>query len=171
MKVLSSLALTLTIAFGAAADASALDEHKAAYAGGTLALPGGSQARVEGHLDLSDPQALVFVSDGSPALRIQYSSIHDLEFGQKVRRRVAAATGTTALLGPLGALAFTMKKREHFLTVVYTDDRGVNQVAILELGKDVVRSTLLTIEERSGTVVEYQDQDARNWRSVPGVRQ
>ena len=62
------------------------------------------------------------------------------------------------------ALAFTLKKREHYLTVVYTDDRGLNQVAVLELGKRVVRSTLLTIEERSGTVLEYQDEDARNWR-------
>ena len=47
-------------------------------------------------------------------------------------------------------MAFTLKKREHFLTVVFTDDRGVNQVAVLELGKNVVRSTLLTIEERAG---------------------
>ena len=62
------------------------------------------------------------------------------------------------------SVGFSLKKREHFLTVVFTDDRGVNQVAVLELGKNVVRSTLLTIEERSGTVVEYQDEQARNWR-------
>jgi hypothetical protein len=63
-----------------------------------------------------------------------------------------------------------MTKREHYLTVVYRDDRGVDQVAVLELGKNVVRSTLLTLEARSGTVVEYQDEHARNWRP-PGVRQ
>jgi hypothetical protein len=61
-------------------------------------------------------------------------------------------------------LAFTAKKREHYLTVVYTDDRGLNQVAILELGKDIVRSTLVAVETRSGTTVEYQDEHARNWR-------
>ena len=160
MKRMLPRAFTLTMVFAALSDVSALDEHKAGYAGGNLSLFNDSQALVEGHLDLSDQHALVFVVDGSPALRIQYSSIHDLEFGQKVRRRVATATGTTALLGPLGALAFTLKKREHFLTVVFTDDRGVNQVAVLALGKKVVRSTLLTIEERSGIIVEY-----------PGVRQ
>jgi len=165
MTRLLPLALILTMVFAAVSDVSALDGHKAAYAGGTLALFNDSQTRVEGHLDLSDPQALVLVVDGSSVLRVQYSSIHDLEFGQKVRRRVAAATGTTALLGPLGALAFTMTKREHYLTVVYRDDRGVDQVAVLELGKNVVRSTLLTLEARSGTVVEYQDEHARNWRS------
>jgi hypothetical protein len=163
MKHLLSLALTLMVS-AAVSDVSALDAHKAAYTGGTLALFNDSQARVEGHLDLSDPQALVFVAEGRSALRIQYSSIQDLEFGQKVQRRVAAATGTTALLGPPGALAFTMKKREHYLTVVFTDDHGVNQVAILELGKNVVRSSLLTIEARSGTAIEYQDEHARTWR-------
>jgi hypothetical protein len=168
MKRLLSVALTLTILLPAASPVSALDEHKVAYAGGTLALVNDSRARVEGHLDLSDPQALVFVAGGNSALRIQYASIQDLEFGQKVRRRVAAASGTTALLGPLGALAFTMKKREHYLTVVYTDDSGVNQVAVLELGKNVVRSTLSIIEARSGTVVEYQDSQLAR---TAGVRQ
>jgi hypothetical protein len=168
MKRLLPLGLTLAMVSAAVTHLSALDENKAAYAGGTIPLFDNSQARVEGHLDLSDPRALVFVADnvplGSSALRIRYSSIQDLEFGQKVRRRVAAATGGTALLGPLGALAFTLKHREHFLTVVYTDDRAVNQVAILELGKNIVRSALLDIEARSGTVVEYQDEHARNWR-------
>ena len=165
MKLLLPLSVSLAMVF--AAELSALDQNKAAYAGGTLALVNNRHIRVEGHLDLSDPQALVFVADSvqrNRLLRIEYSSIHDLEFGQKVRRRVAVATGSTVVLGPLGALAFTAKKREHYLTVVYTDDRGLNQVAVLELGKRVVRSTLLTIEERSGTVLEYQDEDARNWR-------
>jgi hypothetical protein len=123
--------------------------------------------RVEGRLDLSDPQALVFVADrvppGSVRLRIPYSSICDLQFGQKVRRRPAAATASTVLLGPMGLLAFPAKKREHYLTVVYTDDRGLSQVAVLELGKDVVRSTLMTVGERSGTAIEHQDADTRNW--------
>jgi hypothetical protein len=174
LKPLLPLALTLTMMFAGVSELSALDEDKAAYAGGTIALFNGSHAPVKGRLDLSDPNALVFVADnvapGSSSLRIQYSSIHDLEFGQKVRRRVAAATGSTALLGPIGALAFAAKKREHYLTVVYTDDCGLNQVAILRLGKGVVRSTLVTIEARSRTAVEYQDEHACNWRSIAAPR-
>lgn len=168
MKPLFTLGLTLTMMFVGISELSALDENKAAYAGGTIARFNDSHAPVEGRLDFSDPNALVFVADnvarGSSSLRIQYSSIHDLEFGQNVRRRVAAATASTALFGPIGALAFAAKKREHYLTVVYTDDRGLNQVAILELGKGVARSTVITIEARSGTAVEYQDEHARNWR-------
>jgi hypothetical protein len=157
MKRLLTLPLTLTIVFAGGSELSAVDENKAAYAGGTVALLNDSHARHEGHLDLSDPHALVFVADfphGSSSLRIQYSSIHDLEFGQKVRRRVVAATSSTVLLGPLGALAFMAKSREHYLTVVYTDEGGLNQVAILELGKKVVRSALSTIEARSGMAIE-----------------
>lgn len=168
MKVLLPFSLSLMLVFAASSKLSALDQNKAAYAGGTVAAFNDRHGRVEGHLDLSDAHALVFVGDNGPqgqsVLRIEYSSIHDVEFGQKVRRRVAAATGSTALMGPLGALAFTMKKREHYLTVVYTDDRGLNQVVVLELGKNVVRSTLLTVEERSGIVVESQDERARRWR-------
>jgi hypothetical protein len=160
MKLLLPFLLSLTLVVAVSPKLSALDQDKAAYAGGTVALFNEGHGRVEGRLDLSDPQALVFVGNGPQGqrvLRIEYSSIHDVEFGQKVRRRVAAATASTAVLGPLGALAFTLKKREHYLTVVYSDHRGLDQVVILQLGKNVVRSTLLTVEARSGIVVESQD--------------
>jgi hypothetical protein len=168
MNRLLPLTVMLAMVSADTSELSALEKSKAAYAGGTIAVFNDLPARIEGHLDLGDPHALVFVpnpaSPTRPLLRIRYSSIHDLEFGQKVRRRIAAATVGTALFGPIGALAFAAKKREHYLTVLFTDDRGLNQVAILELGKHVVRSTLGTIEARSGTVVEYQDEAARRWR-------
>jgi hypothetical protein len=168
MKRLSGLVLTLTIVFAGVPELSALDGNKAVYAGGTITLFNSSHARVEGRVDLTDPHALVFVAGDllqrRSSLRIPYSTIQDLEFRQKVRRRLATAVGSTALLGPIGALAFTAKKRQHYLTVVYTDERGLNQVAVLELGKDIVRSTLVAVETRSGTTVEYQDEHARNWR-------
>ena len=156
MKFLLPFSVSLTIVFATGSELSALDQNKAAYAGGTITALNQWPGRVEGRLDLSDPEALVFVADSverNASLRIEYSSIHDLESGQKVRRRVAAATGITVVLGPVGALAFAMKRREHYLTVVYTDDRGLNQVAVLELGKDIVRSTLLTTEKRWGVVI------------------
>jgi hypothetical protein len=167
MKVLLPFAVTLTMVLVAASELSAIDQNKVAYAGGTITTLNQLQARVEGRLDLSDPHALVFIADtyrGHSSLRIEYSSIHDVEFGQKVRRRVAAATVSTVVLGPLGALAFAMKKREHYLTVVYSDHRRLYQVAVFELGKSVARATLLTIEERSRMAVDYQDEHARNWR-------
>ena len=53
------------------------------------------------------------------------------------------------------------KKRKHFLTIGYKDADGKDQVAVLELGKDIVRTTLPIVETRSGKKIEYQDDDAR----------
>lgn len=35
------------------------------------------------------------------------------------------------------------------------------QAVVLELGKDIVRTTLTVVETRSGKEIEYQDDDAR----------
>lgn len=45
------------------------------------------------------------------------------------------------------------------LTGNFTD--GGNQLAIFELGKDIVRTTLPIVETRSGQKVIYQDEDAK----------
>jgi hypothetical protein len=52
------------------------------------------------------------------------------------------------------------KKRKHYLTIAYTDQAGVEQVAILELGKDIVRETLPVMKARSGVEIVYQDEEA-----------
>jgi hypothetical protein len=36
-----------------------------------------------------------------------------------------------------------------------------DQVVVLELGKDIVRTTIPIIETRSGKKVEYQDEESR----------
>jgi len=94
-------------------------------------------------------------------LRIPYGKIEDLEYGQKAGRRVGAAIGYTVLLGPIGLLTLFSKKRNHFLTVAFKDEEGKDQVAILELGKDIVRATLPIVKTRSGKEITYQDEEAR----------
>lgn len=58
-------------------------------------------------------------------------------------------------------LALFSKKRNHFLTIGYTDAAGKDQAAVFELGKDIVRTALTIIQTRSGKEIEYQDDDAR----------
>ncbi len=53
------------------------------------------------------------------------------------------------------------KKRKHFLTIGFKDDVGKDQVAVMELGKDIVRTTLAIVQTRSGQEIEYQDDEAR----------
>jgi hypothetical protein len=141
----------------------ALDGKKAAYIGGTFAAFSSFKDGVEGRLDSGDATRLIFApgKKNVPALEIPYASVLDLEYGQKAGRRVGAAVGTTILLGPLGLLTLFSKKRKHYLTIGYKGTDGTDQVAILELGKDLVRTTLAIVEARSGKKLVYQDDEAR----------
>ena len=73
-------------------------------------------------------------------------------------RRLAGAIGVAIVVSPI---ALFSKKRKHFLTVNYTDDKDKQQALVFELGKDIVRTTLASLEARSGKKVEYQDEEAR----------
>jgi hypothetical protein len=145
----------------------AVEKHKAAYAGGTIARLNGEGRPIGGRIDMSDPDRFVFVADEPPLaslpLRVEYAAIHHVEFGQTARRRVTTAIGASALFGPIGLFALRSKQRAHYLTIAYRDDVGASQAIVLELGKRVVREALAVIEARSGKAVEYQDEEARKW--------
>ena len=143
----------------------AVGSKGAAYFGGTVSVFGSPKDPVEGRLDTSNETNLVFGSFekefAGKSFSIPYKNIADLEYGQKAGRRVGAAAATTVLLGPIGLLSLFSKKRKHFLTIGYKDEGGKDQVAVLELGKDIVRTTLAIVQTRSGKQVEYQDEEAR----------
>ena len=145
--------------------AEALDSKKAAYYGGTVSVFAGAKEPVEGRLNTADETTLILTADdehfAGREVRIPYVSILDIEYGQKAGRRVGAAVATTVLLGPIGLLTLFSKKRKHYVTIGYKDDTGKDQVAVIELGKDLVRSTLPILEKRSGKKIEYQDDEAR----------
>jgi hypothetical protein len=145
-----------------ASHAFALDKDKAAYVGGTLAQFQGDHA--EGRLDFGDASHFSFTANRHPAegVRVAYASIQDVEFGQKVSRRVVTTIGAAALAGPM-ALLTRQASRRHYLTITFVDEERRSQVVILELGKDIVRSTLSTLEARSGKPIEYRDEAARKW--------
>ena len=129
----------------------AVDKRKAEYVGGTIA---GLKEKAEGRLDTSDESHLMFNTEDAPTVRIPYKSIVEIEYGQKAGRRVAMAI----LVSPL---ALFSKKRNHYLSIAYKDDKGKEQAAIFELGKDIVRTSLKVIETRSGKKIQYQDDNAR----------
>ena len=159
------VASALIVSFLAPTTLFAVDGDNAAYYGGSVGIFAGAKDPVEGRLDTVNPDALVLRMEKRPfagqELRIPYAKIEDLEYGQKAGRRVGAAIGYTVLLGPLGLLTLFSKKRKHFLTVAYKDEEGKDQVAILELGKDIVRVTLPIVKTRSGKEITYQDDEAR----------
>ena len=56
----------------------------------------------------------------------------------------------TAGLGPFGLMSLSAKSRAHYLTLTYAGEQGRTEVMVIELGKDVVHSTLAVVEARSG---------------------
>lgn len=126
-----------------------LGGDKSRYIGGTASLKEGE----EGKSSAKDPMKFVFIA-GQDKLEIPYDRIDSLEYGQKAGRRI----GVAVVINPLFIFS---KKRRHFLTLGYTDGDGKQQAAVFELGKDVIRVTLATLEARTGKKVEYQDEEAR----------
>ena len=145
--------------------AFALGGKKAAYFGGTSNVFAGATDPVEGQLNTTDAEYLVFTAENAPfkgsELQIRYNDITELEYGQKAGRRVGAAIGTAVLLGPIGLFTLFSKKRKHFITVSYTDRTAKEQAAVLEIGKDIIRTTLTIVETRSGKDIQFQDDEAR----------
>jgi hypothetical protein len=85
---------------------------------------------------------------------VPYASINSLEYGQQAGRRLGLAIALTP--------AFLLsKKRRHFLTINYVDAGDKQQAAVFELGKSIVRTTLASLEARTGMKMTYQDEEAR----------
>ena|SRR5438552_14726987 len=164
-RINSILALVLTATLFIETTAFAIGSNNTGYKGGTVAGFDGAKDVVEGVLDTKNPDQLIFTALDKPfrgkTFSIPYKSVIDLEYGQKAGRRVGTAVATTILFGPIGLLSLLSKKRKHYLTIGFKDDAGKDQVVVLELGKDIVRTTIPIIETRSGRKVEYQD-EARN---------
>ncbi len=120
------------------------------YVGGTVAS---LQPATEGTSSTADENVFVFTYKGGK-LQIHYDRINVLEYGQKAGRRLGLAIAVSPI-------ALFSKKRKHFLTINYKDETDRQQAAVFELGKDVVRVTLATLEARTGNKIEYQDEEAR----------
>jgi hypothetical protein len=143
--------LTLVVGVGAAIPASAGQPGaRAEYVGGTRAEIPNNES---GSLQAIDDQYLVFYARKAN-VRIAYDRINLIEYGQKVDRRVAMAV----LISPVFALS---KKRQHFLTVGYTDESGREQALIFKVEKSDIRAMLVSLEARTGRKVEFQDEEAR----------
>lgn len=167
MKKILILTLLFTFILNSIAFAG-IGSKKAAYQGGTTKDKDFPDAKdgVEGILDTADEAQLKFSyrlksEKTDRQFSIAYKDILDLEYGQKAGRRVGAALATAILISPVGLFLLFSKKRKHFVTIGYKGEDGKEQVAVFELGKDIVRTTLPILEARSGKKLEYQDEEAK----------
>lgn len=128
-----------------------IGSHKAAYVGGTVTT---IKEGTEGDTSTKDDKVYTFTFKGGN-LTIPYDQVDSLEYGQKAGRRVGLAIAVSPFL-------LLSKKRKHFLTISWKDENNKQQAAVLELGKDIVRTELATLEARTGRKIEYQDDEARH---------
>lgn len=144
----STVALVVA-AVALASNASAVDGGKAVYIGGTLAV----KEKTEAPIDLKGADDLVFKPKGGP-VRIPWTGIEEIEYGQKVGHRVK----TAILLTPL---ALFSKNRRHYVTLSWKDANGSDQAAVFEFDKNDIRPALASLKARSGKEVAYQDDQSR----------
>jgi hypothetical protein len=143
-----------------------LGSKKAAYQGGTTKdkdFPGAKEF-VEGYLDTGNENDLRFeysLNKRNKTYSIPYRQFLDIEYGQKAGRRVGASIATAVLISPVGLFLLFSKKRKHFVTIGYRDEAGKEQVAVFELGKDIVRTALPILEARAGKKITYQQDENR----------
>lgn len=120
------------------------------YVGGTVTS---IQQQTEGTSSTDDEKQFTFNYKGGK-LAIPYDRINELEYGQKAGRRVGLAVGISPFF-------LFSKKRRHFLTINYLDENNKQQAVVFELGKYIIRTTLASLEARTGKKIEYQDEEAR----------
>lgn len=141
----------LALLLSASAAFAGLGSKKAMYIGGTVSA---IKEGTEGVTTTKAETVYVFTYKGGH-LDIPYEQVDSIEYGQKAGRRVGVAIAITPF-------ALFSKKRKHFLTISWKDENDKQQAAVLELGKDIVRTELATLEARTGRKIEYQDDEARH---------
>jgi hypothetical protein len=152
MRILALTAfwLALIVLISPSTPVAASDGMHAEYIGGTAAS---IHKKTGGNLMISSGEHLEFRHHQS-AVRIEYTKINLLEYGQKVDRRYAMAL----LVSPMFLLS---KSRQHFLTIGYTDEENRQQALVLRVGKGEIRSVLASLEARTGLKIQFQDNEAR----------
>lgn len=120
------------------------------YTGGTV--PGVSN-KSTAWIDVHQEDVLR-VQAGGKWLTIPYKDVTTLEYGMTVSRRYLEAI----VISPAFLFA---KKKTHYLTIGYADSEGNQQAMVLEVDKNDIRPLLVSLEARTGKVVQFQDEEAR----------
>lgn len=150
-KQVLALSRTLLLAVAVCSCAgAAVRGDEAMYVGGTIAsIP----EKTEGRLDVSKDRAAEFTCKKG-SFSIPYDKINSLEYGQKAGRRVGVALAVSPVM-------LLSKKRKHYLTVSFVDAAGAKQGAVLEIGKDRIRSVATALESKSGKKIEFESDEAK----------
>ena len=122
----------------------------AEYLGGTLPA---LSPNTGGTILTTDPISFIFNTKDA-TIRVPFHRIQQIEYGQKVDRRLLEAF----LLSPLFVLS---KRRAHFISIGYEGEDGRSEALVFRVDKNAVRTVLVSLEARSGRKITFQDEEAR----------
>jgi hypothetical protein len=162
------LALALAWCVGLTAAAIAVDRDKALYVGGTLDdyalqrsrtdVSGAPPQRTEGRINLTSERAFAFEGGTNwGTLTVPYTSVTAVDYGIDVRQRGHRGL---LLLSPWDPIEQFTGNAHNLLTLAFQDQTGRAQVAVMELGRDLIRPTLETLERRTGKTTRYVNVEA-----------
>lgn len=137
-----------------ASQAYAVSKKQAEYDGGTVTQIPKQQ---KGTLVTADSD-LRFEYNGTD-FAIPYTSVLDMEYGNKPSTRIGTAIGVGLICWPCGIASLFVKAKHHFLTVEFTQGT-TKQAVVFELGKALPQTLLPILEVKTGKKIDYQDKKA-----------
>ena len=128
----------------------AVGSKQAQYDGGTVtAIPKEQKG------DLTTGDTSLDFKYGKSDYAIPYSSIVDMEYGNKPSTRIGTSIGVAIVCWPCGIASLFIKAKHHFLTLEFTQGTS-KQAVVFELGKALPRTMLPVLEVKTGKKVVYQ---------------
>lgn len=129
-------ATLMLIAF--AVSAFAVEQGQVQYTGGTIAS---IKEGTIGKLDTTSDTTLTFES-GSTKLAIPYAKIESYQYSQVLAHHLGVVATVAVVL-------VKYRERRHFFRIQFRDEHDVNQVAVLEVSKDMPRALQAVLAARA----------------------
>jgi hypothetical protein len=114
----------------------------------------GGAPRIKGTVNIGSETEFAFEAGTRDSLAIPYTAIVSLTYGTGSGYRGAV------LVIPWEVTEQYTKNAHFVLTIVFQDQSGSEQAAVIELGNDLVRPTLSALEHRSGKSITFQSVEA-----------
>lgn len=88
-------------------------------------------------------------------MTIPYTSITDMDYGDKTSTRIGTSVGLALVCLPCGIAALFIKAKHHFLTLEFMQGT-TKEAAVFELGKTLPQTLLPILEVKTGRKITYQ---------------
>jgi len=136
LALIFAMVLGLTLPLAADPDVSG---KQVMYLGGSIAPP--AEGTI-GEIDLTHGESFLFQSSAG-RIEIPYAQIRDIQYGQKLKRKLPLLTGAAV------RLILRPRKKRHFVSIRFSDD-GAEHVVLFEIPKTMATSVTTVLEARTG---------------------